>query len=387
MLNKEIYIIFHGPFPKGNVSTLRVLSYAKALVNKGYQVTVFIPSPTKDASVNDSAIGYFEGVKYNYVIGITWKNKVNLLIKLIYYIIGLIKISYKIIKNRPQFVLLYDSEIIRNFIFSILSKIMSIKLVMDITEYPKGFKNHGKFRKKLEKFSLFGFNKLITITNELCLFYNSWLNVQSFLLPVTIDPKRFDFSNELEVEPYILCLFGTHNRDSIIDTILGYVKYNELTSSPLKLYMVGDIEKLCELYQENKKIFEILEKEKIEENVKFLGVIKSDNIPKLLKKSMCLITTPREFVSGGFPTKLGEYLLSGRPVIATKVGELSSYLTDNKNVFFVSPNDSTGLGKKIHYVENNPFKSNLIANNGKELALKVFNANYYINDLIKYVEN
>ena len=36
---------------------------------------------------------------------------------------------------------------------------------------------------------------------------------------------------------------------------------------------------------------------------------------------------------GGFPTKLGEYLATGNPVVVTKVGEIPNYLIDGVNAF------------------------------------------------------
>ena len=40
---------------------------------------------------------------------------------------------------------------------------------------------------------------------------------------------------------------------------------------------------------------------------------------------------------GGFPTKLGEYLATGKPVCVTKVGEITVYLEDNVSAFLAEP--------------------------------------------------
>ena len=52
---------------------------------------------------------------------------------------------------------------------------------------------------------------------------------------------------------------------------------------------------------------------------------------------------PREdalFSRAGFATKLGEYLASGRPVIASATGDVELYLKDDVDAFLV--HDCTG---------------------------------------------
>ena len=53
---------------------------------------------------------------------------------------------------------------------------------------------------------------------------------------------------------------------------------------------------------------------------------------------------------GGFPTKLGEYLLSGVPTIATAVGEIAQFVSDGKHVYLVSPCDPRAYADKIIYI-------------------------------------
>ncbi|MCT1523547.1 glycosyltransferase [Sphingobacterium hotanense] len=384
----SIFIIFHGPFPKGNVSTLRVLSYAKAFNDNGCKVNVIIPSPIKSAKINSSDSGDFFGISYEYIMGKNWKGNSNEIQKGIIYLFGLIRISIKIIRERPAIVMTYDSEPIRNLILGLVCKLLGIKVGMDITEYPKGYKQFSRFRKWFEKFSLFGFKKIITITNELVYFYENWLNVKCFLLPVTINPNRFENIRMSAFDSsYFLCVFGTHNRDSIIDTIRGYILYfKKFEKQKFDLYLLGDFKELLKNFPENIEILKLIKAHNLENKIRFLGPMEADKVPNYILNSMCLITTPREFVSGGFPTKLAEYLLSGKPVIASNVGELSNYLIDNETIYFVSPKADEELARKMIQIQDNLAEANKVGNMGREMALKVFNAATYTADLIKYFE-
>ena len=99
-MNKKrlnISVVFLGPFPIGNVSTVRIISYCKAFVKKGHFVKVFIIAPTDEAKQNKLKCGVVDGVHFQYVSRITWRGeKTNFIVKSellymgIYVIIALI---------------------------------------------------------------------------------------------------------------------------------------------------------------------------------------------------------------------------------------------------------------------------------------------------------
>jgi len=55
-----------------------------------------------------------------------------------------------------------------------------------------------------------------------------------------------------------------------------------------------------------------------------------------------------------FPTKIGEYLASGRPVINNSVGEITRFLEDGVNAAYLCPGDSKLYGDKILEALDNP---------------------------------
>ena len=97
------------------------------------------------------------------------------------------------------------------------------------------------------------------------------------------------------------------------------------------------------------------------------------------------MTTPLEYVSGGFPTKLGEYLLSGVPVVSTSAGEIEKYLTHNENIFLSAIGDLDGIAQNILFIDQNVNQAAAIGESGKNLALKVFNADTYSKKIIEFL--
>ena len=68
---------------------------------------------------------------------------------------------------------------------------------------------------------------------------------------------------------------------------------------------------------------------------------------------------------GGFPTKLGEYLMSGTPVLLTDVGESSQYFIDEQDMFFAKPDSPIDFAHKIKYIKNNYKKAIEVAQSGR----------------------
>ena len=74
-----------------------------------------------------------------------------------------------------------------------------------------------------------------------------------------------------------------------------------------------------------------------------------------------------------FPHKIGEYLASGNPVIATNYGEIKYYFEDKKNMLIADDYDIKKFAAKMKYVLEFPNEAKVIGLKGKEVALENFN--------------
>lgn len=98
-------------------------------------------------------------------------------------------------------------------------------------------------------------------------------------------------------------------------------------------------------------------------------------MPKLLSNAeMLLLTRPNNKQAHyGFPTKLGEYLLSKRPVVVSRVGDIDAFLIDGVNAVLVQPDDIAEIANKMMWVSNNPSESNELGLKGYDCAISNFN--------------
>ncbi len=89
-----------------------------------------------------------------------------------------------------------------------------------------------------------------------------------------------------------------------------------------------------------------------------------------------LLVLPRpdsKQAQGGFPTKLGEYLATGKPVCVTRVGEIPEYLEDGKSVFMAKPGDTDSFAYAMERALSNPVLAKEVGKNGRKVAEKYFN--------------
>jgi glycosyltransferase involved in cell wall biosynthesis len=74
----------------------------------------------------------------------------------------------------------------------------------------------------------------------------------------------------------------------------------------------------------------------------------------------------------GFPTKLGEYLATGKPVLVTKTGQIATYLEDNYSVFLAPPDDIESFAERIRYILTHEDEATEVGRQGRDAAIRYF---------------
>lgn len=100
---------------------------------------------------------------------------------------------------------------------------------------------------------------------------------------------------------------------------------------------------------------------------------------------VCRSNSP--FANHGFPWKLGEYCMTSKPIIATDVGDISKYFTDNENLFIVEPGNADAIAGKVIEIFENYEHAVKVANRGKVNALHNFGYYEKASDIAKFIHN
>ena len=76
---------------------------------------------------------------------------------------------------------------------------------------------------------------------------------------------------------------------------------------------------------------------------------------------------------GGFPTKMGEYLSTGNPVLVTNVGDMELYIKDGVNGYISKADDVKMFRDKLEYIAIHYNEAKTVGEKGKELVFSSFN--------------
>jgi glycosyltransferase involved in cell wall biosynthesis len=97
----------------------------------------------------------------------------------------------------------------------------------------------------------------------------------------------------------------------------------------------------------------------------YYALLNSADIP-------CMTRIDAPYAHAGFPFKLGEFLATGKPVVASKVSDVETYLCDRENAMLVKPGSSSEIFTAVEYLLGNPKIAAEIGRKGRELAMSTF---------------
>jgi glycosyltransferase involved in cell wall biosynthesis len=392
----NIIIITHEAFPTGMACTNRILSYSKGIVELGHFIKIIILRPTekKGNIFNNKIIGNYLNVEYEYVSGTTlWSG--NKIYKLYYVLKGYFK-AFKYIKNfrkknRIDAILSVSNYKIEMLVFFIICKIYKIKYIKEKSEYPFILNNKSHISRIYGKIYVNTIYKLfdgmIVMTNNLFEYYKNKVrkNALLFVIPMTVEFDRFqNIKIDRDIKYFAYCGEMGGNKDGVENLINAFYlvsqKYMEYY-----LYLIGTSSDPNDFKKMKMKVKEL----SLENKIVFTGRIDRGEIPNYLcNASILVLARPSSLQShGGFPTKLGEYLSTGNPVIVTKVGEIAQFLTDGENAFLVEPDNVEAFASKMEFVINNPEIAKKVGQKGKDVVLKEFNYKTQARKIIEFIQS
>lgn len=394
---KEGILIYCGfPFPIGLSGTNRLISYSRGLVELGYKVKIQCVFPTEKASniFNYKHKGEYLGIIFEYSLKNTiWPTK-----KILRYFKGffsivvfLFKLTFKNPLNEFSIIISSYDGVLINLFVGLIAKFKRQKLVLIVDEFPKHIRYEYKrkpiINSLLENVTLKLYDGFISMTNILANFYKNKLktNCKCLILPMTVEIDRFENLSKKKLVKKSITYIGElgNNKDGVDDLIYSFSLV--VKEMDVILIIIGDSIKKEDIFKLKNKVKTL----NIEEKVHFLGRIDRNKVPQMLMNSSVLaLARPKsKRAEGGFPTKLGEYLATGVPVVVTKVGEIPLYLTDRQSAFLAEPDNPEHFAKKIIEALSDYEFAKKVGENGRQIALRVFNSKIQSKNLYLFLKN
>jgi glycosyltransferase involved in cell wall biosynthesis len=374
-----LMIITHNPFVQSNAPSNRFLTIAEGLAKNGAGIDLLFINgySQKEERKKFGKYGKFQSINYSYLIPYNYFSfpvrafylrilPISILKQKILNVINNKKYDYVWLGTSPQLIRV-GIELLKCKIEAEFIHERSEYSWISLQPYPKIHQDYLKFF--IPRIDIFA-----VMTYTLLDYYKTFIGSKTKMihLPMTVDFSRFNLpleKNDLK-KPYIgYCGAMLNAKDGVDILIKSFIrimdKYPEL-----HLYLAGPLHPEKD-YQIQKSI---ISENQAHKRITYLGPIPKEEMPIFLYNSEILAIARPESkqAEGGFPTKLGEYLATGRPVCATTVGELPKYLSDNKSVFFAVPGSVESFSEALERALNDK-NAKEIGMAGRNIALEHFN--------------
>ena len=361
-----MYIISDS-FQPNSAAINRFLAFSRGYGELGVEVKVVFVAPSKDFNKVEEQ---FDNVEFTYLWeGLKTKNKY---IKFLITRLNLILFFLKLRNN--EVVIFYG--MIHFLWFFRLKK--NIKLYHERTESPEVVgRSHsfiGNIKHQLYLRACKKLDGLFVISPSLKDYFIEEVGVDKnrvHIINMIVDLTRFD-NLDVNSKSNTIAYCGTISeyKDGISYLVKAFSivteKYEDIT-----LTLIGGFENS----KTEKTVLELMKDLNIENKVILLGTVTADKMPILLSNAKILVLSrpDNKQAKYGFPTKLGEYLMTGNPVVITRVGDFDKYLKDKEDVIFSKPDDVNDFADKLLWTLDNYHQAILIGLNGKQVATNSFN--------------
>jgi len=378
----RILFLFNGVYPNGMAMCQRLHLYAKGLLEQGINPEIVFPYDNESQRK-----GHYEGVQFS-----TYRNPVffkHFILRPINRFFASFYYAHFCYISAKNYKIIFTTGFgwFTDLLIIIGAHFGDAKVVIEVNENPyspEGGRLDPKWIRKVRRLLTLNLpfrfaDGFIVISKSLeDLVYKFKKNsAQVIRVPIIVEDINEDGTDKIKPEyPYIFHAGAlSETKDGMIAVFEAFAEACKRTPIPLRFIFTINIMSP----QLKRKIDRIIAENGLEDRVLFKGLLSVKEVDKLRASSaMAIVNKPSNWQNDyNFPTKLGELLIAGIPVIASSTGEMNRYLSDNETAFMVSANDSNAIAEKIIYILNNPDIALKIGNNGRNLALEKFQYTQY----------
>ncbi len=289
-------------------------------------------------------------------------------LSMLHLIISLFSLFNKVKRVK---LLIFNSELQYNVPVLLFSKLLGLEVIKFVAEIIDRSEFSDTFFGRIK---IYGYNinykHLNTKSDKLLVFSlylkNYYLSLGYDEKKIMVQPNLTDFDFWKTADNNIKYTFGYSGAPYLKDGLHDLFKaISQLKNEGLDISMlvIGDATFGKSLIPALKEECENLG---ISGKVFFTGLVELPKVKMYLSECRILaITRPSTLqTQAGFPTKLGEYFATTRPILATNFGDMEKYFTDGKDIIMAKCGDCDSIARKIKWMMNNSEELDLIAKRG-----------------------
>jgi glycosyltransferase involved in cell wall biosynthesis len=386
--NMRIAVLLDEQFPNGMASANRAFLYTKGLTELGNDTIILVPRATERHGKirNPSTEGIHDGVIYRYAYesvirksfsGRRLQNSISLLNSFLFFL-----------RFKPDIIIIAAN----NFKYILLGKFCAIltnaRLVREKSEVPyyriEKLSARNKMKIKAE-FRLF--DGMIAISGALKDFFQKDLGLKLKIIevPILIDCNTMpSVKNGHGSKKTNLVYTGSllDHKDGVITIIKAFARI--LKDHPdLKLVMTGDLNGSVS----KTAILNLIDNLELKGKVELPGYLAREKLNELTSSAAALLLAKPVNRQNRYnmATKIGEYLLTGRPAVISSVDPVCGYLKHRESACMTDP-DEILMAEEIQFLLDNEARADAIGMAGRHSVQKLFDYKIHasrINDFFR----
>lgn len=378
--------------------TTRIIGYCKGLLQAGSKVDIISIIPKKESDKNVPLTGVCDGGNYYhfthapscnipFLRSIMWRVLNYLCLK---RALSFIKQSDKI-EAYNAVIMSFDEPWRFQAIIPTLKQLKKAKVIAIADEYPIPIRHYLKSsvpEPKLKRYRAIykNIDGRILMTTKLQNFYDTNICPKpTLILSTIVDIDRFNGLTKEQQDRDYLCYMGNMelSKDNVDNIIEAFVLVADKYPT-LDFHLYGTPKQQTRQYLES-----IVDKYKLQNRVFLKGRVDYAKVPQILRNAKVLVSSQPDTkrAEGGFPTKLGEYMMTGVPTLLTDVGEIAEYVHDGVNAYLVPPENPRLYAEKLSYIIDNYSDAIRVAEHAKDYIVSKFSMTVAGESIMKFLIN
>jgi len=290
---------------------------------------------------------------------------------------ALVSIRRRILAGKCDLILVYGRSAVQMLAILRLAKAHQIPTVLDVVEVHESFAGFGGKANLLfwdwkvgTQVLPLRFSALTVINHELAVMYQELGCKRVLVLPSIEGWEELPAPVPQSKKHFRLVYVGALLQRDAPALLLDTMRILKVRGANVQLEIIGRYN--C--FPGGRSLANAIKADPALANVSLLGEMSDEQLAERLRAADGLILTRRNTRSEvyAFPTRLVEYLKTGRPVFVSNVGDIGMYLADGEQAILLPTDDAAAVAKRIQQVAESIDRGAAIGLAGNRQGARVF---------------
>ena len=394
----ELNIVFAGNilYPVGMAGTKRVqhfIDHVQSLPGAVPHVLLFRQGHV--GRNTDHLHGRHRGVEFTTIgedIAANWK----LPWAMVKYLYGGLRLlsKWRITGAGKNLLFIYGPPNIENVLFILFARLSGYRVMFDIVEDFYLIEPDAPLLSRVKSASVNLFARRIRWFADGLIVISAYLkekfeqtvagSIPICLIPVSVDTKSMTLSAREFHAPVRIVYAGSFGDKDGVENLVSAVGEIIEKNYQVKLELAGR-----GMPEQIRKVESLIADERFAGKVVNHGFLDDEAYYRMIGEAdiLCVVRVGSAFAERGFPFKLGEFLATGRPVIASRVGDIPGYLSDHENALLVEPGSVAGIVDAIRFLLDDPERALQIGKAGRQVAETRFDTEVHQKQFLAFIRD